>query len=99
MTTIVRKRKESEKAKKEATVDCCNEKKNSTGQKNTKTGLKMIGLVSSFHFSVQGFNSKFVCCSPNKKLHEEHFVQTMTHPDKDVLRLLFYQRTWIACTG
>ena len=34
------------------------------------------------HFFVQGFNPKFVCCSPNEKLCEEHFVQTVKHPDK-----------------
>ena len=36
------------------------------------------------HFFVQGFNTKFVRCSPNKKLREEHFVQTVKHPDKKI---------------
>ena len=46
-TTIVRKR--SEKAKKEPTVARRNKKETiQLGQKNTKTGLKMIGAVSSF---------------------------------------------------
>ena len=34
------------------------------------------------HFFVQGFNPKFIRCSPNEKLREEHFVQTVKHPDK-----------------
>ena len=34
------------------------------------------------HFFVQGFNPKFFRCSPNEKLREEHFVQTVKHPDK-----------------
>ena len=60
--------------------------------KNTKTGLKMIGAVSSFQsrvlFSdesnsfVEGFIPNFIRCSPNEKLREEHFVQTVKHPDK-----------------
>ena len=89
---IVRKRKESKKAKKEATVDHCDEKETiQLGKKNTKTGLKMIGAMFFFQsFFAQRFNPKFICCLPNKKLHEEYFVQTVKHPDKDVLRLLFY---------
>ena len=34
------------------------------------------------YFFVQGFNPKFICCSPNEKVREEHFVQTLKHPDK-----------------
>ena len=34
------------------------------------------------HFFVQGFNPKFVRCSRGEKLREEHFVQTVKHPDK-----------------
>ena len=34
------------------------------------------------HFFVQGFNPRFVCCLPNEKLREEHFVQTVKHSDK-----------------
>ena len=34
------------------------------------------------HFFVQEFNSKFICCSPNEKLLEEHFVQTVKHQAK-----------------
>ena len=34
------------------------------------------------HFFGQGFNPKFIRCSPNEKLREEHFVQTVKHLDK-----------------
>ena len=34
------------------------------------------------HFFVQGFNPKFVRCSPKVKLREEYFVQSVKHPDK-----------------
>jgi len=34
------------------------------------------------HFFVQGFNPKFVRCSPKEKLKEDHFVQTVKHPEK-----------------
>ena len=36
------------------------------------------------HFFVQEFNPKFIRCSPNEKLREEHFVQTVKHPDKKI---------------
>ena len=39
-------------------------------------------FLDESHFFVQGFNPKFVRCSPNEKLREEHFVQTVKHPDK-----------------
>ena len=42
------------------------------------------------HFFVQGFNPKFIRCSPNEKLREEHFVQTVKHPDKKMFWGCFY---------
>ena len=50
--TIVTKRKKSEKAKKEATVDRRNEKDTIQREKKTKTGRKMIEAVSSFQTKV-----------------------------------------------
>ena len=57
--SIVKKRKESEKAKEEATAAM--KKNDSSGQKTQKTGLKMIGVVSSFQTKVifcSGIQSK-----------------------------------------
>ena len=48
MTAIVGPRKKSQKTKNEATANHRYEKKGTTGQKNTKTSLKMIGAKFSF---------------------------------------------------
>ena len=34
------------------------------------------------YFFAQGFNPKFVCCSTNEKLRQEHFVKIVKRPDK-----------------
>ena len=85
-TTIVGKRKECEKAKKEATVDRRNKKETiQLGKKHKDWSEDDWGRVlfsDQSHFFVQGFKPKFVRFSPNEKLREEHFVQTVKHPDK-----------------
>ena len=51
------------------------------GRKARRPKKKQL-LTAAIHFFVQGFNPNIICCSPNEKLREEHFVQTVKHPDK-----------------
>ena len=91
---LLEKSKETEKAKNEATVNRRNEKETIQLSKKHKDWSEddwsRVLFSDESHFFVQGFNPKFVRCSPNEKLREEHFVQTVKHSDKKMFWGCFF---------
>ena len=80
---VLEKERKARKPKKKQLLPAAMKKKRFNWEKNwSEDDWSRVLFSDESHFFVQGFNPKFFRCSPNEKLREEHFVQTVKHADK-----------------